>query len=104
MTKQQQIDLTAPAGTSGMAVAPWDPSEIYAVAANWAQASAPVWTYGLDGWTMDSHGRQVADFRHDSREALESEIREAMIAGGSGEDDDEVAAIMSFAVEIGSAD
>lgn len=80
-------DLVCPAGTSGLAVAPWAADEIYAVAANWAQAGAPVWTYGATGWDLECHGRQVADFRHEPRAALASELYESLIASGESEDE-----------------
>jgi hypothetical protein len=72
--------IYAPAGMTGLAVEPWNTGEVYAVAANWAQAASPVMVYGRNGWECDGHGRQVADFRHDPKEALESEIRKAMVA------------------------
>lgn len=81
--------IKTPAGMSGLAVEPWSKGEIYAVAANWSQASAPVMVYGEDGWTTDEHGRQVADFRHDARSALESVVREAMAASGAWQEIDE---------------
>ena len=68
------INITTPAGTYGFAVHVW--GDIYAVAANWAEASAPVYTWCEDGWTQDSHGRQVADFRHRPKDALRSHLRE----------------------------
>lgn len=98
------INLTTPAGTCGLAVEPWSKGEIYAVAANWAQASAPVYTYGQRGWHIDRAGRQVADFRHRMRDALADEIRYA-IATSEGipsddVDEDEVESIVGDAVEI----
>lgn len=95
--------VTAPAGMSGLWVEPWSRGEIYAVAADWAQASCPVLVYGEDGWTNDSHGRQVADFRHNERAALDSEIREAMGASGD-EPDDEVNGILDDAEPLTDAD
>ena len=74
--------ITCPEGTRGLAVEPWSKGEIYAVAANWSQAGSPVMVFGEDGWTSDEHGRQVADFRHNDRAALESVIREAIEMGG----------------------
>lgn len=97
-----RTQITAPTGMYGLAVEPWTKGEIYAVAADWAQASAPVVVYGEDGWTHDEHGRQVADFRHNARAALESVIREAIEMGGDEPDDDEVDAIMDDAVDIGA--
>lgn len=98
MTQQ----LVCPAGMSGLAVEPWSKGEIYAVAADWAQASSPVMVYGnkQDGWGYDSHGRQVADFRHNDRAALESVIREAIEMGGDQPDDQEVEGILDDATEI----
>lgn len=85
---------------SGLAVEPWCPSEIYAVAANWAQASCSVRSYGERGWGYDECGRQVADFRHSARKALEAVIRSAIEMGGDEPDDDEVESILDSAVEI----
>jgi hypothetical protein len=82
--------ITAPTGKSGLAVEPWSKGEVYAVAANWAQASDPVLSYGQRGWDIEECGRQVADFRHSARAALESVIRRAIEAGGDTPDDDEV--------------
>ena len=98
------INITAPVGMTGLAVEPWSEGEIYAVAANWAQASSPIMVYGEDGWTTDECGRQVADFRHSRHEALEAIIITAisMSEGIStyDVDSDEVADIMEDAVEI----
>lgn len=58
MTK---IKITTPVGTYGLAVEPFGKGEIYAVAADWSQASSPVMVYGEDGWTKDECGRQVAE-------------------------------------------
>lgn len=95
-------NLTCPTGTLGIAVEPWSKGEIYAVAANWAQASSPVLSYGADGWTET--GRQVADYRHSERAALEAVIIEAIAAseGIASEDvnTDEVDAILDDAVEV----
>ena len=94
-------NVVCPIGTSGLAVEPWGKGEIYAVAANWAQASSPVMVYGVDGWTNDDCGRQVADFRHNDRAALKSIIERAIEASGGDEvDDDEVEAILTEAVTI----
>ena len=99
-------NLTCPAGTSGYAVEPWAAGEIYAVAANWSQASAPVYTYGANGWGLDRAGRQVADFRHRAKDALRDEITYA-IATSEGIPSDEVnedtvEAIVDEAVSISS--
>jgi hypothetical protein len=94
--------LAAPLGMSGLYVEPWTKGEIYAVAANWAQAGSPVLVYGEDGWTHDEHGRQVADFRHRTRAALESIIREAIEMGGDEPDDEEVSGILDNADELRS--
>lgn len=98
MTK---INVVCPVGMSGLAVEPWSKGEIYAVAANWAQANSPVLVYGEDGWTNDECGRQVADFRHNDRAALKAIIEEAIVASGDDVDDDEVDAILgkSFAID-----
>jgi hypothetical protein len=94
------IQITTPAGTTGLACEPWTKGEIYAVAADWAQASSPVLVYGKDGWTYDEHGRQVADFRHNYRDALESILREAIEMGGDEPNDEEVEGCLDDAVEI----
>lgn len=95
------VSLTCPEGMTGLSVEPWAKGEIYAVAADWAQASAPVLTYGEDEWVLDSRGRQVADFRHNSQAALEAIIREAAIASGDALTDDETETILAEAEEIG---
>ena len=93
--------IVAPAtGMTGLYVEPWTRGKIYAVAADWMQASSPVMVYCTDSWDIDSHGRQVADFRHDSRGALESIIREVIEMGGDEPDDDAVEAILDRASEI----
>lgn len=89
-------NLKAPAGTSGLAIEPWAKGEIYAVAANWAQASAPVWHYGPEGW--EHSGRQVADYRHDPRPALVRELAEALEA--SDDDPDDADGLANDATEI----
>lgn len=86
----------APAGTCGLVVEPWAQGEVYGVAANWAQASAPVYFYGESGW--ESRQYQVADFRHSPREALECELAQALVA--SGDDEDEAGYLLSDAVEF----
>lgn len=99
-----ETTITAPAGMYGLAVEPWCKGEVYAVAADWSQASCPVMVYGEDGWDNEGHGRQVADFRHRPRAALESIIREAIEMGGDEPDDDEVEAILDAAVELDRLD
>ena len=96
-TMQDAID-SAPAGTRGYVCEPWTPGETYGVAANWAEASAPVYVYGPDGWGTDSHGRQVADFCHQPVAAMESELAEALVA--SGDDEDEAADLATDAIEF----
>lgn len=94
--------ITCPAGTYGLAVEPWTPGEVYAVAADWARASSPVLSYGYDGWTHT--GRQVADYRHRPKDALRAVIMEtiALSEGIPTEDVDEyeVGGILASAVEI----
>lgn len=94
--------LTCPDGMYGLAVEPWGANEIYAVAANWAQASSPVMVWGdaVSGWCCDEHGRQVADFRHNSRKALESILRDAVIMGGDDPDDVDIESMLDDAVSI----
>lgn len=98
------INLTCPAGTYGLAVEPWAKGEIYAVAANWAQASDPVLTYGGREWSQMWSGQQVATYRHRAEDALRAEIRNAIAASegipSDEVDDDEIEAIVSEAVEI----
>jgi hypothetical protein len=62
---QAAIDA-APADTSGLVIEPWAPGEVYGVAADWAQASCPVFFYGPTGWEPRQY--QVADFRHRPRD------------------------------------
>ena len=93
--------ISAPAGMYGLAVEPWSKGEIYAVAADWAQASSPVYVYGEDGWVLQCHGMQVADIRHSPRAALKLEIREAIEQSGEEPDDsDDIEDILSDAIEI----
>jgi hypothetical protein len=103
-----KINLTCPAGTYGLAVEPWAEGEIYAVAADWAEASDPVMAYGPGGWNQQCSGPQVATYRHRPEDALRAEIRHA-IATSEGipsdeVDDDEVERIVADAVEIGDAE
>ena len=88
---------------SGLTVKPWGANEIYAVAANWAQAASPVMVWGNEysGWCCDEHGRQVADFCHKPREALNSILREAILADGDNPDDVDIKSILDSAVRIG---
>lgn len=102
------IKITAPVGTTGLAVEPWSKGEIYAVAANWAEASETVWVYGRDGWESHPNGKQVASFSHRPEDALRDIVRDA-IAASEGiptddVDEDEVDAIVDDAVEIGNED
>ena len=90
--------LTTPDGTTALAVAPWSPDELYAVAADWAQASSPVYSYGAQGW--DQTGRQVADYRHSAQRALAAILREAVEAGGDDSDEAPIAGWVADAVEI----
>ena len=94
-TMQRAID-DAPAGTSGLAIEPWTPGETYGVAANWAEAAAPVYFRGDAGW--ESRQYQVADFQHRPEQALDCELRQALIA--SGGDEDEAAALLADATEF----
>ena len=93
------INITTPAGTYGYAVAVW--GDIYAVAANWAEASAPVYTWCEDGWTQDAHGRQVADFRHRPKDALREHLREVSEEGGDEISDARLDKIVARCVRIG---
>lgn len=99
------IDITCPAGTYGLAVEPWSKGEIYAVAADWAQASAPVYSYGKDGWCQI--GQQVADYQHRVKDALRAQLVEtiALSEGIPSDevDEDDIDAILSDAVDIDDA-
>lgn len=88
--------IRCPAGTYGLAVAPWSDDEVYAVAARWAEASSPVQVWGGAGW-IDS-GRQVADYRHDPAAALAAALREAC------DSDEEAEALAAEAAAIGADD
>ena len=92
---QTAIDA-APQDTYGLVIAPWTPFEVYGVAANWAQASAPVYFYGPEGWRTQQY--QVADFRHEPSEALEAEIIQALTDSGDG--DSEAKSIVEDATEF----
>lgn len=100
------MKIKTPAGTTGLAVEPWAPGEIYAVAADWAQASSPVLIYGEDGW--DNTQYQVADFRHRVEDALRTFVIQAIALSegipSEDVDDDEVDAILDHAYEIGDTD
>lgn len=89
-----------PVGTYGLTVEPWSRGEVYGVAANWSQASAPVYTYDEDGgWTPS--GRQVADYRHEAREALAEVIRRTLVESGETDpDDDEIDGIVDDADKV----
>lgn len=80
--------VTCPAGKYGLAAEPWTPGEVYAVCANWAQASDQVLTYHEDGHWVGT-GRQVADFRHLQRAALVEILRESLVMGGEESDEAE---------------
>jgi hypothetical protein len=84
--------IRCPAGTCGLAVAPWSPDEVYAVAADWGDASSPVRTWAEDRWIES--GRQVADFRHEPEAALAAMIRE------SCDSDEEAEALAADAAEV----
>ncbi|MCC7241294.1 MAG: hypothetical protein IT180_05170 [Acidobacteria bacterium] len=90
--------ITCPGGLTGLAVEPWTPGEIYAVAANWTQASAPVLAYGEQGWRQTGH--QVADYRHRPALALALELRSALHCGGDDSDDAIINDIVSDAYPI----
>lgn len=81
-TMRAAID-SAPVGTTGLVIEPWSIGETYGVAANWAQASAPVYFFGSGGW--NSRQYQVADFRHRKTDALELELMETLRASGDDE-------------------
>lgn len=82
--------LRTPIGTYGLAVAPVYTGEVYAVAANWAQASDNVQEWSGTEWIPTRY--QVADFRHSPREALAAILPDDFA--------DDVAAIVAYAAEI----
>lgn len=102
MTKQTRIGC--PAGMSGLSVEPWGAGEIYAVAADWAQASCPVVVWGDGEWVSDECGRQVADFRHNARAALKANIESAIRMGGDKPDAEEVKSILDDAEDLAEQD
>lgn len=53
------------------------PGETLGIRANFALAGDPIESLNADG-EWDSHGRQVADYRHDPWWAIEAEIDEFM--------------------------
>jgi hypothetical protein len=65
-----------PSGLTGLAVEPWSPGEIYAVAADWRRADAPILIYE-DGW--HSLGIQVGDMGHSAHRALEHVMRHVLL-------------------------
>jgi hypothetical protein len=90
MTTSKAIETAiecAPRGTYGLLCEPWTPGEVYGVAANWAQASCTVLTYGEDGWVATGH--QVADYRHNDRAALIDVLAEQLRMGGDDEEEAE---------------
>ena len=96
--------IAAPAGMTGLAVEPWAKGEVYAVAANWAQASCPIRVYGCNGWDYDDHGRQVANFRHSPEAALRAIIESAIEAGGETPQEEDIDDILDDAEELIDAD
>ena len=90
---QRIEDLRTPAGTTGLAVEPWR-DELFAVAANWQEASAPVYELiGDDEWRESRW--QVADSAHCEIAALARHLEEqADIAS------EEAAALAAAATQI----
>jgi hypothetical protein len=70
--------------------------DIIAVSADWAQASCAV--------IGDSHGRQVADFRHSPKAALRAALEDCASAEGMDDDEasDAIDAAMSGATHADS--
>lgn len=91
-------NISPPAGTTGLLVAPWSADEYYGVAADWREASATVYTYGPAGWAPS--GRQVSEYCHSSDLALRHEIESAIMASGGVLDEDEIDEIIESAVEV----
>jgi hypothetical protein len=85
---------------AGIAVEPWCPGEIYAVATAWSQASSPVMVYYRDHWELEEHGQQVANSRHEPRAALESVLREVIEGNGDELSDAEIDKILDGAVDL----
>ena len=79
----------APAGTAGLVCEPWTAGEVYGVAADWSDASSPVFAYGADGWFPTS--RQVADSRHSARAALVEVLCDSLRMSGEGDESDDIA-------------
>ena len=63
--------------------------DLYTIRADWTQASSQIERDTGDGW--EPTGRQVADFAHDSAEAMRQELRDAVRAGGDDPDDPDIA-------------
>ena len=102
-----QEKMTAPRGMSGLYCEPWNSGDIYAVAADWGNASSPIRVYGEDGWTLDHHGRQVADFCHSPHAALVSILAENLRMTGTEDEDeaeDEAESLAEDAEELLDAD
>lgn len=89
-------NLVCPPGTYGLAVV-WVPGEVYAVAADWTRADAPVYTYHPysvpRGWHESIH--RVGGFWDNPHEALRYIVRAAVEAS-----EDEVYDLVRGAVEI----
>ena len=96
MSTINQAIEAAPCGMGGLVIEPWSKGDVYGVAANWADASCPIWSYGEDGWHHS--GWQVADFSHEPREALVAELQESLVA--SGDDPDEVDKVSYDSIEF----
>ena len=76
---------SAPEGTSGLVIAPWSQREVHGVAADWSQASSPVYFFGADGWESEQY--QVANFSHRPFDALEYDLCRSLIDSGADEGD-----------------
>ena len=63
--------------------------DIYRHRADWTQASSQIERDTEDGWGPT--GRQVADYSHDSAEAMRQELRDAVEAGGDDPDGSDMA-------------
>lgn len=83
---QKAVDMARP-NMTGLVVAPWDPSEVYGVAAkSWGEPSATVYTYDDEsGWQPSSW--QVADFCHEPIRALAEELQVSLRASGEPEEE-----------------
>lgn len=98
-TKTIKLAKKAPEGTAAYATR-WN-GVVYAVAANWANASDPVLSLiGLEGeeeW--DGIGWQVGDFSHEQEVALRKVMERDACDSGEDPESDEIADEIDAAIE-----